>query len=160
MPDTERPSLQNLYPTVQAHAGMDARSPTKFTIPIFSLSLLLFLPLYSIAALVSLYTYSKGFTITALAINSIGFYGASMVAGLLSIALLGYARTLITRNCRHPLWVEGMYAVVVVPAVYLLVSNFGVWFKGATTVQMLEIEAGIILGLVLATAIFARWQTR
>lgn len=156
----ERPTLQTLYPQPQDRHGMDARQPVKFTIPFFYLSLLLFLPIYMMIVLVSLYTYNSEASKAIVAVNSATVYIGILLAVVIGLTMLGYARRIIVRNCARPVIIEALYGLVLIPASLWQITATQDMFKGMNILQILGFEAIAMYVVVLLITLLAKIQIR
>lgn len=158
--NSDRRNLQALYPEPQALSGIAARTPTKFTVPIIRLSLLLFLPLYLVLAMAGTYLYSHFQTKTGLAGGSIAFITGMMFLGVLAIVMLGNARAIIVRNCVRPRLVQVLYIIIIVPTSFIILIQFKELYGNVTVQKILEVEAAAVYAMVLLLVVVARRLSR
>lgn len=158
---TQKPRTpQSVYPEPQERSGMAARKPTVFDVPVFTLSLLLFLPVALAMILPSLYIDSNLAMTGGPGLNTVLLSGGIALITITSIILLTYAIRIIARNCPHPYFVQALYFLIIAPISLLLISHFPLSFHDISPTYYVYIQSGLIYVMTLGLALLARGLSR
>lgn len=156
----ERRKLQQLYPEAKDRYGMDARKPTEFRVPVIKLSLLLFFPIFFVIAFSSIQTYTVGVDYNKFAVKFIAIFAFIILSFIAALVLLGYARSIIVRNCNRSWFVEGIYVALIIPAAVLFMFNAAAIVGSVTVVHLIIYEAVFLYAACLVNALIARQLSR